>query len=454
MTSDLDVAPGRIVYTLLANERGGIEMDPTITRLAEDRFLVLAPTADATPDRRRCSGAGCPASAVVTDVTSGLATLHLAGPRSRELLARLTDADVSAAAWPFLQAREIEVGRACARGRSASRSPASSAGSCRCPTEFVADLYEHVVRAGADLGLRHAGAFAFEAARLERGFRSWGHDIGPRYDPFAAGLGFAVSRRKAADFVGREALERLRAAEPEQRLVCVHAPDAVLWHGESVLRDGERVGLRDERLDRADPRRLGRPGLGPRPARGRRGGSRSAATRSRAGSASSRSTTRAASACAAERSAVAGVRALGPVDAGLARSSVGWPPMCPKWPPSTVGMRPRRPSRTTRRPTSATRSAVNPNCSKIVPGRRRRAEVVEPDDRALVADPALPAERHADLDADALADRRRQHRVAVRLVLRVERLPAGERHDAGADAVRLEPLRPPRTPAAAPNRSR
>ena len=65
-----------------------------------------------------------------------------------------------------------------------------------------------VVRAGADLGLRHAGAFAFDAARLERGFRSWGHDIGPLDDPFAAGLGFAVSRRKALDFVGREALER------------------------------------------------------------------------------------------------------------------------------------------------------------------------------------------------------------------------------------------------------
>ena len=77
---------------------------------------------------------------------------------------------------------------------------------------------------------------------MERGFRSWGHDIGPRYDPFASGLGFAVSRRKAIDFVGRAALERLRAAEPEQRLASVHAPDAVLWHGESLLRDGERAG--------------------------------------------------------------------------------------------------------------------------------------------------------------------------------------------------------------------
>ena len=113
------------------------------------------------------------------------------------------------------------------------------------PTEFVADLYEHVLAAGADFGLRHAGAFAFEAARLERGFRSWGHDMGPLDDPFAAGLGFAVSRRKVADFVGRAALERLRdvpAGERRRRLVSLHAPSAVLWHGESVLRGPERVG--------------------------------------------------------------------------------------------------------------------------------------------------------------------------------------------------------------------
>ncbi len=109
-TSDLDVEPGRIVYTLLCNEQGGIEMDPTITRLGEDRFLVLAPTLT----QRRTEGLlrrGLPAGAVITDVTSAWATLHLAGPRSRELLARLTDTDVSATAWPFLRAREIDVGR-------------------------------------------------------------------------------------------------------------------------------------------------------------------------------------------------------------------------------------------------------------------------------------------------------------------------------------------------------
>ena len=193
-TSNVDVAVGRIVYTLLCNERGGIEMDPTVTRLGEDRFMVLAPTLY----QRRTEmllRSGLPAGATVTDVTSGWATLHLAGPSSRELLARLTDEDLSNEAFPFLRG-EGDRGRArAARGRTASRSRASSAGSCSVPTEFVADLYERIVAAGESLGLRHAGAFAFDAARTERGFRSWGHDIGQMDDPYASGLGVRGVRR-------------------------------------------------------------------------------------------------------------------------------------------------------------------------------------------------------------------------------------------------------------------
>ncbi len=243
VTSDLDVAPGRVVYTILADERGGILMDPTITRLDDDRFLVLAPTVS----QRRTEGllrAGLPGDAVVTDVTSGVATIHISGPRSRDLLARLTDADVSTDAWPFLEGRQIEVGRVGALALRVSFT-GELGWELLVPTEFVADLHEQVVSAGADLGLRHAGAFAFEAARLERGFRSWGHDMGPLDDPFAAGLGFAVSRRKTAEFVGRDALERLREIADEdrpRRLVSLHAPSAALWHGESVVRGTERVG--------------------------------------------------------------------------------------------------------------------------------------------------------------------------------------------------------------------
>ena len=239
-TSDLDVAIGQVVYTMLCNERGGIEMDPTVTRLGDDRFLVLAPTL-AQRHTEMLLRSGLPADATVTDVTSGWATLHLAGPSSRELLARLTDEDLSNDGWPFLTAREIDAARVRAWAFRVSFT-GELGWELSVPTEFVADLHEHVVAAGESLGLRHAGAFAFDAARVERGFRSWGHDIGPLDDPFAAGLGFAVSRRKDLDFVGRKALEALRDAPRARRLVAVHVPDGVLWHGESVVHVGERMG--------------------------------------------------------------------------------------------------------------------------------------------------------------------------------------------------------------------
>jgi 4-methylaminobutanoate oxidase (formaldehyde-forming) len=224
----------------MCNERGGIEMDPTVTRIGDDRFLVLAPTLT----QRRTEmllKSGLPPGATVTDVTSGWASLHLAGPRSRELLSRLTDRDLSNDAFPFLSAREIDAARARAWALRVSFT-GELGWELYVPTEFVADLYEHVVEAGSDLGLRHAGAFAFDTTRLERGFRSWGHDMGPMDDPYAAGLGFAVRLGKDADFVGREALGELKGAPRDRRLLSVHVPDAVLWHGESVVRGNDRVG--------------------------------------------------------------------------------------------------------------------------------------------------------------------------------------------------------------------
>jgi 4-methylaminobutanoate oxidase (formaldehyde-forming) len=131
---------------------------------------------------------GVGSGTVVTDVTSGWATLHLAGPRSRELFV------ASHRRGPFERGVPVPVGT----GDRGGWTPAwafrvSFTGELgwelSVPTEFVSDLYDRVVAAGGDLGLRHAGAFAFDAARLERGFRSWGHDIGQLDDPFSAGLG-------------------------------------------------------------------------------------------------------------------------------------------------------------------------------------------------------------------------------------------------------------------------
>jgi glycine cleavage system aminomethyltransferase T/glycine/D-amino acid oxidase-like deaminating enzyme len=236
--SNVDVRVGRVVYTVMCNERGGIEMDPTVTRIGDDRFLVVSPTL-AQRRTEMLLRNGLPSGAAVTDVTSGWAVLHVAGPRSRELLGLLTNEVLSNDVFPFMTAREIEVGWAKAWALRVSYT-GEMGWELYVPTEFVADLYERLVEAGADLDLRHAGALAFDAARSERGFRSWGHDMGPLDDPFVSGLGFAV--RRDADFVGSDALSDLRDASRSRSLVSLHVPDAILWHGESVVRGDERMG--------------------------------------------------------------------------------------------------------------------------------------------------------------------------------------------------------------------
>jgi 4-methylaminobutanoate oxidase (formaldehyde-forming) len=237
----VDVPVGRVVYTLLCNERGGIEMDPTVTRLAEDRFLVLAPTLYQRRTEMLLRN-GLPSGATLTDVTSAYATLHLAGPKSRSVLATLTDQELSNAAFPFLSAREIDL--AWAKAIALRVSFTGELGwELLVPTEFAADVFDKVVAAGAPHEMRMAGAFAFDGLRLERGFRSWGHDMGALDDPFAVGLGFAV-RSEKEQFVGKDALATLKGQARERELVSVklNDPDQMLWHGEPVVMGKDRIG--------------------------------------------------------------------------------------------------------------------------------------------------------------------------------------------------------------------
>jgi 4-methylaminobutanoate oxidase (formaldehyde-forming) len=226
----------------MCNAGGGIEMDPTVTRLEEDRFLVSAPTLA----QRRMEGllrGGLPATATVTDVTSGMAVLLVTGPQARAVLSEVVDADLSPEAFPFLAARAVDAGWAPAWALRVSY-VGELGWELWVPTEFSVDLHDKVVEAGRRVGLRHAGFLAFDALRLERGFRSWGHDMGPLDDPYQSGLGFTVAAEKGDDFVGRDALAARAASPRTRRLVSVRLsdPDVALWHGESVLVDGRRAG--------------------------------------------------------------------------------------------------------------------------------------------------------------------------------------------------------------------
>ncbi len=242
-SADVDVPVGKVVYTCLLNDRGGIEMDLTVTRLAEDRFLVVAPTLAQLRVGSLLRGALAERSdVVVTDVTSGWAVLAIMGPRSRELLRRLTDDDVSDAAFGWGTARGIDV--AMAPATALRLSFVGELGyELYVPAEFAVGVYDAIREAGADLGLRHAGFHALDSLRSEKGYVHWGHDVGPLDTPWQVGLGFTVAL-DSSDFRGRDAVAAARETPLTRRLVHVALddPEPIAFHGESILRDGARVG--------------------------------------------------------------------------------------------------------------------------------------------------------------------------------------------------------------------
>ena len=237
--------PGRVVYTQWLTPSGGIAADLTVTRLDEDRFLVVASDViqrRVEPMIRRATASG--EHCTVTDVTSGTVLLSVQGPKSRQLLSRLSSADLSNPAFPYLSAQTIDVGYA--RALALRITYVGELGyELHVPAEYGAGAYDSLIEAGADLGVRPVGLSAMTSLRLEKGYRDLGVDIDNTDNPLQAGLGFAVAFDKPGGFIGRQALLERRAQAPYDSLlvsVLVDDPQTMLFGNEPVLCEGTWIG--------------------------------------------------------------------------------------------------------------------------------------------------------------------------------------------------------------------
>jgi 4-methylaminobutanoate oxidase (formaldehyde-forming) len=242
--NDVAVPPGQIVYTAMLNERGRFESDLTVTRLSEEAYLVVTGSGQGTRDldwirRHRPPGA----RVTVTDVTGAYAVIGVMGPRSRELLARVSDADLGPRAFPFGASREIAVGPATVRA-SRITYVGELGWELYVPVEQAGLVYDELARAGEDVGRRDAGYYAMDSLRMEKAYRAWGRDVTIDDTPWEAGLGFAVRLAKPTPFLGREALLAQRERPLTKRLVTFVLEDATAlpWGDEPILRDGRVVG--------------------------------------------------------------------------------------------------------------------------------------------------------------------------------------------------------------------
>ena len=241
--NDVGRPPGAVTYTQLVNERGGIEADVTVSRLAEDRFYIVTGAGFGVHDgdwiTRHLPADG---SARLEEVTSAIAVINLCGPRARTLLGHVAQEPVDGHAFPFMTWRTLHLGYAAVRALRVTYT-GELGWELHMPTEYAPQVYGLLREAGADLGVADVGYRAIDGLRLEKRYLYWSADITPDDTPFEAGLGFCVKLGKG-DFLGREALLRAKAEGVGRRLCCftLEAP-APVFGGEAILHAGRVVGV-------------------------------------------------------------------------------------------------------------------------------------------------------------------------------------------------------------------
>lgn len=237
LTGNIDVAIGRVVYTLLLDEHGGSLSDITLTRLDAEQYLLGI---NGNLDVVRLRGLA-PETVSVRFVSPGEGGLGLWGPKAREVLERVTDDDVSNEGFGYFRAKRIRVG-----GVPVLALRVSYVGELGWELYTSADhglfLWDVLWEAGQPSGIVAAGRRAFNALRLEKGYRSYGADFGREDTPAEAGLGFAV-RSKKASFVGKDALGT-RPAPRRLVTITLDDPAAAIVGSEPVYTPGaqEAVG--------------------------------------------------------------------------------------------------------------------------------------------------------------------------------------------------------------------
>jgi glycine cleavage system T protein len=232
---------GRVTYTAMLDERAGIVCDLTVTRLTADRFLVVTGGASGPHDlawmRRHLPEDG---SVQITDLTSGRCCLGVWGPEAPDLVGALCNTDVSLQAFPPFTAHSLFIAHVPALALRISY-VGEPGWEIYTPTEYGLALCDALWTAGRPHGMIAAGGGAFDSLRLEKGYRLWGTDIHSEYNPYEAGLGFAVRLNKG-DFLGRAALERIKAQGMQRRLCRLTLDDSsVVVMGKEPVLDGDRM---------------------------------------------------------------------------------------------------------------------------------------------------------------------------------------------------------------------
>jgi len=244
-TADMALPVGRVIYTLMLNDRGGIESDVTIARHGPHSFMVMSSISHTRRDRDWLQHHIQPGEDVtLRDMTTAFGVLSVCGPKARELMAVVTDNNMSDAAFPFNSLQHFQIGHAPVTAQRLSYTGELGWEIFITP-DFAEHVFEVILKAGAPFGLRLVGGEALNALRIEKGFVHWGHDMAYTEAPHQVGLGFTCKPEKAIPFIGRDAFlqHKSEGKGPFLCFIKLDDTDAILHHNEPVLRNGKVVGF-------------------------------------------------------------------------------------------------------------------------------------------------------------------------------------------------------------------
>lgn len=243
--NEIDVESDRLVYTAWVNEKGGFEADLTVTRLAKDRFMVVVGENSHGHTLMRMKRHILDGEVVViTDLTPAITQINIHGPKARLLMEKVTSADMSNDAFPFMTCQDIDVGYWMIKAFRVTF-VGELGWELQVPSYAAVQIYDLLKEAGKDLGLRDAGMQTLNSLRLEKAYRDFGLDVDNTDNPIEAGLGFAVKLDKPGGFIGRDALAAIKEkGVPKTRMLqfLLQDPEPLLYGNELIYLDGREVG--------------------------------------------------------------------------------------------------------------------------------------------------------------------------------------------------------------------
>jgi len=245
-SANVDVEVGKMVYTHWLNDRGGIEADLTVTRMAEDQYWIVSGAAQTIKDidwiKRNI---GEDEFCCVSDITNAWAVMGVMGPDSRALLGETLDHDMSTEKFPFGSFQAVELGAS--RAYAARVSYVGELGwELYVPVDQARHGFDFLWEKGQSHGLKMAGMHTLDTCRIEKKFVHYGHDVAEVDTPLECGMGFVCDLGKDTAFIGRDAILKQKESQSfmNKRLVqfLLADPEAMLYSHEPILRDGEIVG--------------------------------------------------------------------------------------------------------------------------------------------------------------------------------------------------------------------